>query len=126
MTSFHTFVRYWLPVIVLCAVIFVQSHFPTPETLPRWPFGDKFLHAGVYGLLGALFCRAFNSLSLLHRRALWLFACSVLAATLYGLSDEYHQSFVSARTAESADLLADMAGSVLGSWAYLGRIRQLS
>jgi VanZ family protein len=38
---------------------------------------------------------------------------------LYGLSDEWHQSFVPARYAEAGDVLADLLGGLLGSGFYL-------
>jgi VanZ family protein len=113
------FVRYWLPAIALCAIIFWQSCFATPDVLPDWPFQDKALHAGVYGLLGALWVRAFNTLKPWRGRVWPLLATGVVLATLYGLSDEWHQSFVPARSADGADLLADFIGSALGSRFYV-------
>lgn len=44
---------------------------------------------------------------------------SVAATTVYGVSDEWHQSFVGGRSAEVADVVADFAGSVIGSWFFL-------
>ncbi len=113
-----SFLRYWLPVIVLCAVIFWQSGHATPRILPRWPHQDKLLHCVVYGLLGALWVRAFSSLKGFHSRRCLLLA-GIALATLFGLSDEWHQSFVPARTADAADLLADFVGSLIGSWFYI-------
>jgi VanZ family protein len=115
----NSFVRYWLPVILLCLAIFVQSSFPTPEKMPHWPNSDKLLHATVYGILAILFFRAFNSLENWHSRPARVFLISILAASLYGLSDEWHQSFVIGRTADAMDLLADFTGAVIGSGLYL-------
>jgi len=39
----------------------------------------------------------------------------VLVATLYGMSDEWHQSFVHGRDASGFDVLADAAGALLVS-----------
>jgi len=117
------FVYYWLPVIILCAIIFLQSSFTAPDVLPRWPLSDKFLHAGIYALLGALFCRAYSSLNAWHRRPARFFIAGVVSATLYGLSDEWHQSFVPERSADAMDLLADAIGSVMGSFVYAFFIR---
>lgn len=119
MTTLHRFVRYWLPVIVLCAAIFIQSSRPAPDVLPPLPFMDKAAHAVVYALLGALLVRAFNTLDRWRGRSLALLAGGTLLAALYGLSDEWHQSFVGSRTADSADWLADLVGGFLGSLAYL-------
>jgi VanZ family protein len=114
-----SFIRYWLPVIVLCVAIFWQSSFATPDILPRWHYQDKLLHGVVYGLLGALWVRAFSTLQGFHARRRLLLLTGIVLATLYGFSDEWHQSFVPARTADAADLLADFCGSVVGSWIYV-------
>ncbi len=111
--------RYWLPAIALGAIIFWQSCYATPDVLPGWPFQDKALHAGVYALLGALGVRAFNTLKSWRGRSRLLVVAGVLLATLYGLSDEWHQSFVPTRSADAFDLLADFIGSVAGSWLYV-------
>jgi VanZ family protein len=111
--------RCWLPVFALCGIIFWQSCFATPDVLPSWPLQDKMLHAGVYGVLAALWVRAFNSLKTWSGRKRLLLLTGVALSTLYGLSDEWHQSFVPARTADVFDLLADFVGSVIGSWIYL-------
>lgn len=104
-------------------VIFVQSAYPSPDSLPRFAYADKVLHFLGYGLLGALFCRAFNSLPRWRHRWDALFFIGVVAATLYGASDEWHQSFVSARTGDIGDVLADFLGSMAGSWIYLKFLR---
>jgi VanZ family protein len=114
-----SFFRYWLPVIALCVIIFWQSSYASPDILPRWPFQDKLLHGGVYGLLAALWVRAFNTLKGFHGRRRLLLLTGIVLATLYGFSDEWHQSFVPSRTADPADLLADFCGSVVGSWVFI-------
>ena len=45
-----------------------------------------------------------------------------IVAVCYGISDEFHQSFVSGRTSSIADLLADAVGAlagISGSWLLL-------
>ncbi len=39
---------------------------------------------------------------------------SILSSSLYGMSDEVHQYFVSHRDADIMDFLADVAGSICG------------
>ncbi len=43
---------------------------------------------------------------------------SVVSASLYGVSDEIHQSFVPFREASIADVIADILGSVCGVYLY--------
>ena len=42
-------------------------------------------------------------------------------ALVFGLSDEWHQSFVPGRMADGWDLLADAAGALLGAAGYCWR-----
>lgn len=105
---------YWLPVIVYCVAIFLQSAYPSPDSLSSFPFGDKMMHFLAYALMGGLFFRAFNK-SCPHWHVLRNLFVSILLTTLYGVSDEIHQSFVAARMAEGMDILADFAGGTFGA-----------
>jgi VanZ family protein len=117
MTDKHRkFLIYWLPVVFYCTAIFVQSSYPSVAQLHDVPFGDKYLHIAGYALLGILFFRAFRSLHVGSR--LFVVSLSILASTAYGISDEFHQSFVPCRTADVMDALADMVGSCIGVMAY--------
>ncbi|MDY0378561.1 MAG: VanZ family protein, partial [Desulfobacterales bacterium] len=51
-------------------------------------------------------------------------ALSVAASVLFGISDEFHQSFVPSRTADIRDLVFDFLGSVVGSgicWLFYAK-----
>ena len=108
------FTRYWLPAVVYCAAIFIQSSLPSTRHMPQWPYLDKILHMAVYALLGFLFFRALSGSRPAANRTL-LLILSIIFTSLYGLSDEIHQAFVPGRTAEAADALADLAGGFLGA-----------
>ncbi len=111
------FLFYWLPVFIYCLLIFMQSSYPSPESVPDWPYIDKLLHIAVYALLGALFLRAFKTLRIQHNLKL-VMILSILLSSLYGISDEIHQYFVPFRNADFMDALADMIGSVGGVYGY--------
>ena len=108
----------WLMVAFFCLAIFIQSALPSPDIGPAFPMKDKALHMLVYGLLAVLFLRACR-LSMPDWRVPLLLVAGTAFATLYGLSDEVHQSFVAARQADPFDLLADGIGGFFGSAAYL-------
>jgi VanZ family protein len=110
---------YWLPVVALCTAIFVQSSFPSPDLGPSFPFKDKVLHMAAYGLMAVLFCRACRLTWPGRLDPMYLLICSVCFATLFGVSDEIHQSFVATRQADAMDGVADFAGSILGALTYL-------
>lgn len=112
---------YWFPVFFYCAAIFIQSAYPSPDSLSSFPLGDKALHFIAYALMGVLFFRALGK-TFPHWRVLRIALVSVLLTTLYGMSDEVHQSFVAARMAEGMDILADFAGGAFGVLCFsLGR-----
>ena len=116
-TKLKRFVFYWLPLILYCLLIYIQSDKPSPEMIPSFQFVDKLLHFAAYGILGILFYRAFRTLRIKDNiKALMLL--SVISATLYGISDEIHQSFVPFRQAEVADAIADMIGAISGVCLY--------
>jgi VanZ family protein len=64
--------------------------------------------------MGGLFCRALAK-TRPNWRLPWIVFLSILLTTLYGVSDEIHQSFVASRMAEGADILADFAGGAVGA-----------
>lgn len=72
---------------------------------------DKLAHFLAYGLLATLVCRAMGSG---WRGAL----VAVVAASAYGASDEWHQSFVPGRSCELADWVADTLGAAVAVFLY--------
>ena len=87
------------------------------STLPTPPGGFSFydIHIAAYAGLGALTARATaKGVRNLSWRAVLL---AIVIATLYGVSDEYHQRFVPGRSFDVLDMVADMIGSVIGASA---------
>ena len=111
------FVLYWLPLILYCLLIFIQSANPSPEQIPSIPFVDKVLHFTAYGIMGILFYRAYQTLKIKDNIQL-LMLLSVVSASLYGISDEIHQSFVPFREASVGDVIADTIGAFSGVYLY--------
>lgn len=106
--------------ILIMGVIFFLSGLPKDALIePMIPGGDKLAHAMVYGLLAASFLYAlperfkdsFPGLTMLS---------TVIFCLLYGLSDEYHQSFVPGRLQDSMDLIADTIGAIVATclWKF--------
>jgi VanZ family protein len=108
----------WLPVGALCIAIYVQSCLPAFDVGPHFQFKDKLLHAIVYGLLAALFFRAYHAGGDCRKPMLATLVLSVCFATLYGISDEIHQAFVPGRHLDGMDAVANFIGSVLGAAGY--------
>jgi VanZ family protein len=94
-------------------VIFFMSSLPGYE-VPEMPFrfGDKFVHALEFGLLGMFLYHFFR-----YPRPLvshpWLGA--VIVGVLYAASDEIHQLFVPGRMCDIMDFMVDCIGLVFFS-----------
>ncbi|MEK6193956.1 MAG: VanZ family protein [Deltaproteobacteria bacterium] len=110
---FKRFAYYWLPVLLYCLLIFIQSSFPASEHVPEFDFSDKLLHVGAYAVLGFLLYRAFSAMDNGATAARFI-AMSIFLTALYGASDEIHQYFVPSRSAEFLDFAADAIGGILG------------
>jgi VanZ family protein len=87
---------------------------------PSWlPYGDKIAHLGLYGVLGATLAWGHVSSSRRLSHVLLVFA-----GLLYGVSDEWHQTFVPGRQPSGGDLAADGLGTLAGYSAALAMIRR--
>lgn len=111
--------RYWGPLCGYAGLIFYLSSQPHPEEdLPSFVglFSDKVLHGIEYAVLGGLCYRALRW----GTNESWGSAAlplAVLFASLYGISDEFHQSFVPFRESSWLDWVADTIGATAGAVA---------
>lgn len=81
--------------------------------LPRIPHLDKWLHFTAYCMGGYWFGRALAVTFAWKKR--WVILVGVVILSLYGVSDEYHQTFVEGRTGgDPGDVVADILGSLTG------------
>jgi VanZ family protein len=97
----------WLLVVAWLLVLFGVSSLPG-STLPSvgWDY-SQVGHFTGYAILGTLMVFAVGPRRMTVRVALVL----LLACSLYGVSDEYHQSFVPGRTPDPVDWAVDTAGA---------------
>jgi hypothetical protein len=130
-------VSLWLA-LAWMAGIFYLSHQPTLDMPSLFANQDKVMHFGAYGLLGILLLGAMpvggvglrcaqpnlrdrpnlRGMSGSVEGAGYGFrqvALATLIASLYGISDEFHQSCVPGRSPDVADWLADTAGALLAT-----------
>ena len=111
--------RVWGPPALLMALIFVFSSFPDVP-VPLGGGKDVVAHAIVYGGLGILMVRALSDAQW-RGVNLQTMAGALVLTVLYGLTDEYHQSFVPGRSADFRDVVADAVGAGIGMsfvWAW--------
>jgi VanZ family protein len=95
------------------AGIFYLSHQPTLDVPSLFENQDKVMHFGAYGLLGVLLLGAMPLEAAGYRSR--QIALATLIASLYGISDEFHQSFVPGRSPDVMDWLADTSGAFLAA-----------
>ncbi|MBL4902864.1 MAG: VanZ family protein [Desulfocapsa sp.] len=114
-----------VPMIVVMGTIFFLSHQSGDSLdLPSFFGADKLAHMIAYGGL------AFTVLWFFGEKGLenpWRTSfMTVLFCLLYGISDEYHQSFIDLRSVSIFDLLADTAGAFCCSllWAVSPALQQ--
>jgi len=111
------FTLYWLPLIAYCVAIYIQSDYPSPQSLPSFEFSDKLLHLAAYAVMGVLFYRAYQTTPF-NNNIQMLVLLSLVSASLYGVSDEIHQAFVPARDGSLWDVVADILGAAGGVYLY--------
>jgi VanZ family protein len=95
------------------ATIFAASSIQNLGELPGG-VSDKSGHFIGYALLAVLLLRAFAR-GRLHDVTWPRVALAIVLATVYGVSDEFHQLFVPGRSADRYDVFADCAGATLGA-----------
>ena len=71
----------------------------------------KVAHATEYFILIILILMTLKSIGINNRK---IFLMSLLLCFLYACSDEFHQSFISGRTAQFSDSLIDLSGGLIG------------
>lgn len=100
----------WGPVLGCMAAIFYES---SQHYVPDLPAGlsNHTGHFIAYGVLALALVRAFANLrwpGVTVRTA----AASLLVASAYGVTDEFHQRFVAGRFSGADDWLADTLGAL--------------
>lgn len=99
--------------LIYCLFIYWLSDQPSLPA-PMWfDHQDKVYHAGAYFIMGLLAWRNFKHWfnSPIIPALLSIGFCSI-----YGLSDEWHQSFVVGRKSDIIDWMADSSGAGLAVW----------
>ncbi|MDA8211200.1 MAG: VanZ family protein [Clostridia bacterium] len=107
---------YWVPVVFYMGVIFYFSSKTGGQV--ALPTPDYVAHGTEYFGLSWLVRWAWSG----SRAGRPEQGCrvAILFCFIYGISDEFHQSFVPGRTPDAVDLLADTAGAALAQAVWYG------
>jgi VanZ family protein len=99
----------WGPGAIWVVVLFFLSEIESTSAM-SWIFvDDKIVHFLLYSVLGATLAWGWARMG--RRVAPW---AVVSVGVVYGLLDEWHQSFVPGRSPSLGDAFADLAGTVAG------------
>ncbi len=122
-TPYVAFLRV-VPMLVVMGTIFILSHQPGDMLeLPGIVNIDKAAHMFAYGVLAGTVIVAFSP-HYRQKKPLSLYILTVTFCMIYGICDEFHQTFIAQRFASVFDVLADTAGAlvVAGVWyRYVSR-----
>ena len=115
----------WGPVAVWLIVIFMGSSIGTLPSIDRGLL-DSLMHwlghLSEYAILGLVLLRALKNGQAVGWRDIVL---TLIVAAGYGLSDEWHQTFVKGRNGELWTVGLDVAGALIGVAIRLWRQRTL-
>lgn len=105
---------YHIVLALYCLIIFVLSSIPG-ENFPKvdFEFSDKIVHVIIYSVLYVLFFYSLKNQSKYVKLRSSALEYSVLFTSLYGITDELHQYFVTNRSCEFFDWAADTAGAII-------------
>ncbi len=103
--------------VAYCGLIYYMSDqsrwlVPVPDL---FNMQDKLIHALAYAVMALLFWQAGKAWMMHRGRVEWrlLALLCVIFCSLYGMTDEWHQSFVEGRDGSVYDWMADTLGSLL-------------
>lgn len=103
--------KFWLPPIIWGLVIFSFSSLKVGSTSQIvWTdfIIKKTAHIIEYGILSILLYRAMINYEVDKKKAIWI---SIVLAFLYGITDEFHQSFTPGRQPHLRDVIIDTIGA---------------
>jgi VanZ family protein len=102
-------------------LIFLLSSQATFQAPPLFPGADLLAHAVFYAVLAVFLARSLTPPRVMTWKRILLVTVLVAA---YGVTDEYHQSFVPGRDASGWDILADGLGGFFAAWMLFWRDRR--
>jgi len=113
-----------LPMIAVMGAIFFISHQPASSVvLPEIVNIDKVAHMVVYAILAYCMIWAFHPPGC-RRSTGKLSLATICFCTLYGVSDEFHQTFIPGRFPSVYDVVADGAGALIVSLCWWLQVRK--
>jgi len=102
--------KFWLLCLLCyCGLIWFLSNQPALPVPQLFHMQDKLIHAGAYAVMAWLLWHAGRG----YLSTPMLAVTAVVVCSLFGVTDEWHQYYVSGRQADVYDWLADTVGALL-------------
>jgi VanZ family protein len=121
----NVWLRRWGPTVTMMTLIFIASATPGDE-LPTFGWFDYFVkkggHMTGYALLAASLLYAISNSNRITRRFV---VSAIFLASLYAMTDEFHQIFTPSRTPSLHDVGIDTVGAAIGAllWMWFRAVR---
>lgn len=114
-----------IPAVAILVTSCVLSSMPTIEAMPSFWNADKLVHIVCFG--GLAFWVAFGLCRPVcswrkRLNGFWLWIVPLAFVAVYGVVDEFHQSFTPGRSCSALDWGADVVGATLGSAAHMALV----
>ena len=107
--------KFRILLLIYMALILALSSLPADNLPKSWLLNfDKLIHLIEYFILGILLMKSMTSVSTNRLLAV------IPVGIIFGIMDEYLQSFISGRFSSGWDVLADTIGVIIGSLLVLG------
>ena len=111
--------KFRILLLVYMALILTLSSLPGDSIPKSWLLNfDKLIHLIEYFILGILLMKSMTSVSTNRLLAV------IPVGIIFGIMDEYLQSFISGRFSSGWDVLADTIGVIIGSLLVLGNHKE--
>lgn len=104
----------WIPALFIFGCSWYLSSQETIEQMPTFWNADKLVHCICFA--GLAFWVAFAVGTKLPTQ--WRIALPVIIVSVWGITDEIHQSFTPGRESSVFDWCADTVGAIIGSIAF--------
>ncbi|MEK7699682.1 MAG: VanZ family protein [Planctomycetota bacterium] len=111
----HWVIRCLLTLAYAAAIFRVSSE--DTSSVPLLPHIDKVIHCVEYGILCLLICWSISSAHV-SAKSIYKIALPIALTSIYGATDEFHQSFTPHRSVEFLDWMADTVGAMIAGFTW--------